>query len=86
MTKLQLLHPITHDKVEYGRGLYEIGKDISEELAKYFLANMPHAARIYAPDEANKPGVIKRAADNPMQTSVADADKIAPGTEAAEAI
>jgi hypothetical protein len=63
MAKLQILHPITHNKTEFGRGIYEIGKDIAEDLAKFFMAKMPHAARLYSPDAVNQPGTIKPAPD-----------------------
>ena len=63
MTKMQLVHPITHNQQEFGRGLYEIGKDITEDLAKYFMAKFPHAARLYNPDATHQPGSIKPAPD-----------------------
>jgi hypothetical protein len=59
---IQLLHPIAHDGFEYGRGLYEIGRDLGEDIAQHFLKKLPRYARLYTPDAAVVPGTIKVAA------------------------
>lgn len=56
---LQIINPIAHNGTEYGRGLYETGTDISEELAAYFLQSFPWAATIYKPDVVHKAGIAR---------------------------
>ena len=53
---IELIHPITHDGMEYGRGLH----DVSDELAILWFTKAPHAVRR---PQAAALGIISKAPD-----------------------
>lgn len=63
--KIKLDHPITHDGVEYGRGIH----DVKDSLAKVFLVEAPHAATVH--DDASGPQAGETSAA-PDTTSTVD--------------
>lgn len=55
--RIEVLHPIVHSGVEYGRGVH----DLPEDLAILFIKTAPHAVR--QPQPHSPAGKTTKAAD-----------------------
>ena len=48
--KVEVIHPIDYNNVYYGRGVH----DLPEEVGKFFVEQLPHAARPFVLAEPAK--------------------------------